>query len=185
MAAIAAKSYCEALFSIAEEEDKTKEYKEQLVFVVDTLKENKQFKAVLTHPKISRNEKKELLETIYGKEIDHMLLNFLKLLIDKNRFICLDDINRIYIKMFHTLNNIAAADIYSAQALSEDEIKRLTSMLEKKLNKNIELKLHIDEDLIAGIRIKIGDKVLDNTAKNRLQKLKETVVNADVSSEVR
>ena len=84
MAGIVSKNYCDALFALAQEDEKLDVYKEQLNVVADSVKKDDEFSAVMAHPKISKEEKKGMLETIYGKQIDHMLLNFLKLLIDKD-----------------------------------------------------------------------------------------------------
>ena len=76
MAGIVSKNYCDALFALAQEDQKLDVYKEQLNVVADSVKQDDEFRAVMAHPKISKEEKKGMLETIYGKQIDHMLLNF-------------------------------------------------------------------------------------------------------------
>ena len=96
MAGIVSKNYCDALFALAQEDQKLDVYKEQLNVVADSVKQDDEFRAVMAHPKISKEEKKGMLETIYGKQIDHMLLNFLKLLIDKGRFAKIEEIRREY-----------------------------------------------------------------------------------------
>lgn len=65
------------------------------------------------------------------------------------------------------------AYVRSAKKLGDAEISRLKSMLEKKLSKTVELKIQEDPDLLAGLRIKINDMVLDNTARSRMDNLKQ------------
>lgn len=181
MASVVAQSYADALFSIALEEGKLGLYKEQLCDIQTQLQEHPDFMRVLTHPKIAKDEKKEVLANVFEKDIEHTVCNFLKLLIDKGRFQNLSDITKEFVKRYNKENNIVVAMVKSAKALQDKEIDRLQSMLEKKLNKKVEMRLFVDEDLIAGIRIKIGDQVLDNTAKNRMDALKSLVQNADLS----
>lgn len=183
MAGIVAKSYCDALFSLALEADKLDMYKEQLVKVCESVKAERQFRAVMTHPKISKEEKKELLEVIYGKEIDHTLLNFLKLLVDKSRFCSIEDITNEYVKSYNLANDIQVVYVKSASPLQRDEVCKLKAKLEDKLHKKVDFVLSHDSDLLAGIRIKINDQIIDNTALGRLNRLKHTVLNQSETHE--
>lgn len=176
MAGIVAQSYSDALFSLAQEEQKLDVYKEQLCFVNEQVQENKEFLRVLTHPKIHKEEKKTTIAEVFGDAIDHTLLNFLKLLIDKGRFQNLNDITKEFMKRYNEVNNIVVAYVRSAKELKEEEMKRLQEMLEKKLSKHVELKCFVDPTLIAGLRIKINDMVLDNSALSRMENLKQLAV---------
>lgn len=175
MAGIAAKSYCDALFEIAKEENKLDIYKEQLLLVKDTMASDTKFVSVMNHPKIHKEEKKQLLETIYEGNIEHMLLNFLKILVDKNRFRILPDITKEFVKCYNVENHIQVVYVNSATALDDEQIAKLKVALMNKLNQKVELVLRVDEDLMAGIRIKINDQIIDNTAKNKLERLKQVV----------
>lgn len=181
MAGVVAKSYSEALFSLASEEGKLDVYKDQLCLIQEQLKENPDFMRVLTHPKIHKDEKKKMLESVFSQAVDHTVLNFLKLLVDKGRFINLADITKEFVKQYNEVNNILVAIVTSAKELSEDETKRIQEMLEKKTQKKVDMRMCINTDLIAGIRIKIGDQVLDNTAKARMERLKVLAQTSDTN----
>lgn len=173
MAGIVAQSYSDALFSLAQEEHNLDACKEQLCFVNDQMQENKAFFRVLTHPKIHKEEKRQALQNVFGSAIDHTLLNFLKLLIDKGRFQNIQEITREFVKHYNEVNDIVVAYVKSARKLQKGELKRLNTMLEKKLAKTVEMRCFVDPDLLAGIRIKINDMVLDNTALSRMDSLKQ------------
>lgn len=181
MAGIAAKSYCDALFEIAKEERKLDLYKEQLCLIKDMMIQDAKFQSVMNHPKIRKEEKKELLETVLSTHIEHMLLNFMKLLVDKNRFRILPDIAKEFVKSYNIENDIQVVYVKSARGLSEDEKVRLQETLEKKLGKTVDPVYRVDEDLMAGIRIKINDQIIDNTAKAKLERLKKTVAASEAN----
>ena len=182
MAGIAAKSYCDALFEIAKEENKLDIYKEQLCLVKDLMVQDAKFQSVMNHPKIRKEEKKELLEAVYQGRIEGMLLNFMKLLVDKNRFRILPDITKEFVKSYNIENGIQVVSIKSAQTLSVAEQNRLKETLEKKLGKTIDPVFSVDHDLMAGIRIKITDQSIDNTAKAKLDRLKKQVVASEADT---
>lgn len=170
MAGIVAKNYCDAIFTIAQEDDKLDLYKEQLMFVDFSMMEAN-FYEIIGHPKISRVQKKEMLERVFQESLDPTLLNFLKLLIDKNHFKAMHEIVKEFIKNYNEVNRIQVVYVRSAVSLKDEEIKRLSDALETKLNKKIDMRITVDEDLIAGIRVKINDMVLDNSALARLERM--------------
>lgn len=169
-------SYSDALYEIASEESKTEAYLKQLCFVEEQLCAHQDFFRILKHPGILKEQKKQSLTEVFGKELEHTVLNFLKLLIDKGRFREIPEITKEFAKRYRKENNIVIAYVTSAEPLSEKESKRISEMLEKKLSKKIELKLSVDKELIAGIRIKLNDLVLDYTALGHLEQLKHLAV---------
>ncbi len=179
MAGIAAISYSDALFALALEEEKSDLIKDQLSFVDKQMQENKEFLSLMMHPKIHKEQKKQVLQEIFVKQLDRTMLNFLKLLTDKGRFHDLHEICKEYCKRYNEENNIAVAEVCSARSLHQEEVQKIQTMLEKKLNKQVEMHIRIDEDLLAGVRIKINDVVLDHTAWNKMEHLKRLAINAD------
>lgn len=173
MASLVAKSYSDALFSLALEENQLDVFKKDVCLIDAQLKENPDFMRVLTHPKIHKDEKKQTLESVFGNVVNRMVLNFAKLLIDKSRFQSFHEITKEFIKQYNEVNQIEIAHVYTAKELDEDELQRIKHMLENKLQKTVELKVYVDPSLIAGLRIKINDMVLDNTARSRMENLKQ------------
>lgn len=173
MADTVAKAYAGALFEIAVDENKCDEYRKIMHCLKDTLDHD--FVRVLTHPKISKQEKKVCIDEVYG-QFGTVIVNFLKVLIDKNRFqyvnsIC-DEFDAIYVEHF----KIIQASVTSASELSSDEKQRLNKKLEKKFSQAVECTYAVDPSLLAGIKVKVNDVVYDNTAINRLTKMKDSIV---------
>lgn len=173
MADSVAKAYADALFEIAVDENKCDEYRKIVRCLKDTLEND--FVRVLTHPKITKQEKKACIEEVYG-QFGPILVNFLKILIDKNRFnhvnaIC-DEFDANYVEHF----KIIQASVTSARELSVDEKQRLNEKLEKKFSHSVECTYAVDESLLAGIKVRVNDMVYDNTAINRLNKMKDSIM---------
>lgn len=175
MASLGSKSYCDALFSLAQEENNLDSYKEQFTFVSESVANDAQYRAIMSHPKISKEDKKEMLDIIYGDNIHRTLLNFLKLLVDKGRFQALMDIKKEFVKSYNLANDIQVVYVKSASSLSDTESIQLKDTLEHKLQKKVDFIFSIDTDLMAGISIKINDQVIDNTALGKLHRLKYAV----------
>lgn len=173
MADSVAKVYADALFEIAVEENKCQEYRTCMRELKDTMDER--FIQLLCHPRISREEKKTCIENVYGKALDPVLLNFLRVLVDKNRFqyvmsIC-DEFDLNYVEHF----NIIQASVCSARKLSPEEKEKLKLKLEQKYQQSVECTYQIDPSLLAGIKVQVKDQIMDNTALNRLNKMKDSI----------
>lgn len=170
--------YSDALFELASDEKNWDSYKQDLIKISDTLKANPEMMTVLAHPKVTKDDKKAILASVFEGAVTLHILYFLKLLIDKNRFGGIFDIVKAFIAQYNEAFGIVVAHVSTAHALDEQERADLIKMLETKTKKKIELVIRVDESLLAGIRIKIKDEVLDNTAKTRLYRMRNTVNSA-------
>lgn len=175
MAGLVAKGYGDALFEIGLELNRLDQFKKECGVVCSTM--TPELMRIFNHPKLRKQEKKELLEKIYGKEVDHMLLNYMKYMIDKNRFSKFKETVEEFEALYNDHNHITVAYVASAVELNDDEKKRVSAMLEQKMNQKVECKWSVNKELLAGLRIKINDQILDNSAANRLARLREEVVN--------
>lgn len=182
MDSLMAQGYSAALYEIACDENKSAEYKRELAEVESTLHAYPDLLLVLNHPKIEKAEKKAMLEKIFQDNISHTLLNFLKLLLDKSRFRSIFDIIHAFTSLYNDEHGIEIAHVTSAKELSSEEVEEVKQMLEKKLNKHVELVMRVDASLLAGLRVKINDEVIDNTAKSRLTRLKHGVLNSSLQT---
>lgn len=174
-----AKSYSEALFELAVEENKLTLMKDELIQIDEVLKEHTELRKVLSHPSIEKKDKKQMLLNIFDG-MDMHVSNFIRLLIDKNRFMNFSDIVKEFVNLYNKENNIQIAYVYSATTLADDELTRLQAMLETKTKKTIQLVCKVDEALIAGVKVKINDDIYDNTIATKLSKMKEAVVKTTV-----
>lgn len=185
MAGLVAHNYADAMFEIAQEEKKLDAYMSQISSIMTSLDAEPEFMRLLAHPKMDKEQKKTMLEAVYGKVIDKTVLNFMKLLIDKSRFSHFMEIGLVFHDLYNEECGIEVAYVTTAKPLTETESKKITKILEDKIQKKVELVIVVDESLMAGIRVKIGDQVIDNTASTRLANLKEMVVRSENTNEAR
>ncbi len=176
MAGVVATNYGEALFSLAMEENRLDAIKESLLLIDETIKANKELSLVLKHPKIEKEDKKEVLLKIFS-DADSYVKNFMRLLVDKNRFGQFSEMVKVYVHLYNEHHQIEVAYVESATKLSDQQLADMQVMLEKKLSKKVEMKVSVNENLIAGVRVKIKDEILDNSAASRLERMKKEVVN--------
>ena len=166
--------YATALFELSNEGGMLNEYQQQAQFLCDTLTGDDAI-SILVHPRISANEKYAFLTKTYGDRIHHDLMNFMKLVVSKNREAFLVPALTKLIEMIRVHNNQTTAKVVSAVPLTDEQANRLTEVLSRKLNKQVDVTVLVDPSQIAGLSIHVDGYFLDRTVKTMLKDLKETV----------
>lgn len=173
MASLVAKSYAQALFEIAQEEQRLDEYRNTLHEIKILFEENTSLMDVLKHPQIHKQEKKDLIMDLFKTECDQMILNFMCLLIDRNRIHLLFDMVKGYDGFYRQAKGIKKAIVSSAYPLTNNQREQLLAMLMKKTGCQIELEEVVDASLIAGMKVQVEDTILDHSAKMALATMKQ------------
>ena len=165
--------YANALYELGKESNKIDVFMVQLKELSQVWNEEKDFILALNHPKIKTAEKKEWLTSLFKDKIDKMLFQFLLVLAEHGVASNVPEVYEAFILCYREDKQIEEVMVESATTLSESQIKALKEMLEKKLNKKIELAIKVDSSLIAGLRVRAQDIVLDNTLVAKLDRMKE------------
>jgi len=124
---------------------------------------------------LSWGEWLKLYESLSERPLLESEQRFFSLLHRSKRLELLPEIQILYELLRSQSLGVLVVKVSSAQTLSAAEIQTLQKSLETKFLKSIELKFQVDPSLIAGLRLQIGDWVLDNTIKNRLDQLRQTL----------
>ena len=128
---------------------------------------------VFRHPCLSGAEKRSLLGAAVGKSISKMTLRFLELLIDKKRFGLLPQIAAEAGKVLDEEKGLLRATVRTAQPLTSEQAEVLKARLSRFSGKNVELEVGVDEGLLAGVSVRLGDWVLDASLQGRLRRMGE------------
>ena len=174
------KSYAIALFDLANEAKQLEKYQEETKAISNILKDNKDFLNLLTNQFINKDDKKQLLDNVFKGKVEGMILNFLKLLVDKQRFNLSVEIFQEFNSLANDYRGIKEGILYTASSLEEAKIKAIEAKVAQKIGKKVELTMVIDETLIGGFKVVISDLVIDNSIKNKLESLKNDLVEEKV-----
>lgn len=129
------------------------------------------FNSVMENPSIPNETKFDIIDEIFKNKINDKLINFLKILIEKKRFNELNQIIQSYSNKTDNINNIKRVEVISAIDLTDEQKMRINEKLHTRLQKNIIANWTTDENIIGGLIIKIDDDIIDNSLKNKLEKL--------------
>ena len=170
---VIADRYAQALFEVGEETQTTSELYQELKQLVDILNENKDLYNFLKSPLIGREDKKNVMNNIFEDQLSKNMNNFLKIVIDKDRISVIENIQESYKSLLNDKNNILEGTAITAVALNEKEIKDLEKNLSTKYNKNVTLTNVVDETILGGVLVKLGNEEIDGTIRTRLSRMKK------------
>jgi F-type H+-transporting ATPase subunit delta len=172
-----AKRYADALFTL------TKEYNadvhiinNQLKEISDSLNQSEELSQLMNNPTLSNDEKKDVIISLLEGKVDVIILRFIKLLIEKNRFAAFNEISNAFEIKVNENDNIQKVYVTSAIEMREELKNKLKDKLAQKLNKNIDLIMEVNSNIIAGLVIKINDNVIDMSLNNRFEEMKKEMI---------
>ena len=163
--------YSKAIFDIAEEKNQVKEIYELLNSAMVLYRIDKGFKNFIRNPLISNEEKKLVLNEIFGKDNSDNL-NILLYILDKGRINCIKYIVAEYLKIYYRKNRILDVRATFTKELTEEQKKKLIDKLSQKTGKEINLEIKIDKNILGGGIIRIGDKIIDGSIRRELDNWK-------------
>ena len=177
MAKLISKTYGEALFELAIEEQKLDELFCEVKEVRDILRENPDFGKLLNHPKIPREDKVKVAEETFKGRVSNELTGFLVLIIEKDRSHELDEIFSYFIDRVKEEKRIGTAYVTTAVELDKaTQMKVRQRLLETTAYKEMEMNYIVDVSMIGGMVIRIGDRVIDTSITNKLNELKKQLM---------
>lgn len=164
--------YAEALIQAARATKKIDIVIKDLVTIVSLFKKYPVLKFYLEHPLIALNDKQVATKTVFSNFIDSVTLNFLLVLVEKNRIDCLNAIIRKFTSSLSEILQISLASVTSAVSLTADQKSSLLSTL-KTYCKATEVKLlcTVDPEILAGLKIQIDSQMIDLSVEGQMKKL--------------
>ena len=173
----AARVYAEALFDVAKEKGRLDAIRDELGQFADSLDSNRELQTFFFSPYFSTAEKIDgLVRAIDGA--DPELTNFLELLIEKHRMPEVFRIRRRLDELWKHENRRIEVTVTSAVELEPAVVEKIGEEIERQTGQEVELASRVDDGVIGGIVLQVGNMVLDASIHSRLEKLRKSVARA-------
>lgn len=171
-----AKKYAKALLLRAKEQGDFDRIYNDIVFISETIKENKQLSLVLLNPVITVDDKKEILKKLFSIHVTELTLDFMYLLIESSRLDCFNEIIDCYNQLKNEEQNIITPIIISAVELSNEQKLQVVSKIEQKTKKKVLPQYSIDPEIIGGIIIEIDDRIVDCSLLAKFKNMRKQLI---------
>jgi F-type H+-transporting ATPase subunit delta len=173
---IVAARYALALFQIANETNTIDQVEEELILVQTVTKDNPELLNVLTHPKVLLEKKKSILSEAFAS-LSQPVLNTLLILVERQRINVIPELAGHFMKLANEKRGTEDATVYSVRLLKQDELSALSDTFAKKIGKtSLRLRNVIDQDLIGGVKLRIGNRIYDGSISGKLERIERQLV---------
>ena len=167
-----AEPYAQALMSVAQQNNLTEQFGENIRSLLSLLQDSEQLENFLANPFVNPEDKKAVLRRVLGEETNSYLRNFILLLVDRRRILLLEPICQQYLALLRQLNQTVLAEVTSAVELSESQQQAVREKVIAMTNaRQVEIENKLDSDLIGGVIIKVGSQVIDASIRGQLRRL--------------
>ena len=169
--------YAKVLFNTATKNNIAGDVREGLIAITKIAKSVPEFNHILFTKNTSRLDKKNIISNVLKDKTSSLVVELLMILIENDEVQLLGNITSKYTHLMNASSVELDVSITSNTELTKDKLESIKDSLAKKLDKQINIKNNVDECLIGGVQLRIGNTIIDNSLSNKLQKLKNNLKN--------
>ena len=169
--------YSRSLFEVASEKGDLDRVHEELGQFADALSEDRDMQVFFFSPYFSSQEKKEGIQKMIDGA-DENFLRFLELLAERHRMPAIFRIRREFDDLWRKQNKLLPVTVTSAIELDPELVKEIGKRIEEQTGQSVELASKVDPEVLGGLKLQVGNMVLDASVRNRLEQLRKQVAKA-------
>ncbi|HFS68068.1 MAG TPA: ATP synthase F1 subunit delta [Flavobacteriia bacterium] len=167
----AALRYAKAALSLAKQQNKQEKINQDMQLIDQTISDSKELQSFLNDPTFKAEEKLKTINAVFGDKIDAVTKGIIKLLIQNKRLNLLPFVAKQYQNLYKKSQNVASAVVTSAVPLTNTLKDKILQKIKKETNKDVSLENVIDDTIIGGFVLQIGDKQIDASVSGKLNNL--------------
>jgi F-type H+-transporting ATPase subunit delta len=172
-----ARVYADALFEVARNKDKLDRIRDELSEFAEAVQHDRDMQVFLFSPYFSSAEKRQGIERAV-RDADPEFVNFLELLIEKHRMPLIFRVQRRFEELWKEERRKLDVTLTSAVQLDPQVVEKVGAEIEKQTGRSVELRSSVDEDILGGLVLQVGNMVLDASVRNRLEALRKNIARA-------
>jgi len=164
--------YAKALFTSAKEKKSLDKIKDDISLIFQACNTVPEIEGFLNSPVVTPSQKIKGLSKIFENKVSDLTISFLKLVVNNKRESSLKDICRNFLDQYRSNNNIKSVVISSVKPINEKQRTQFVNFVEKEFKVKADITEVIDESLIGGFILRVGDKQYDTSISNKLKQIR-------------
>jgi F-type H+-transporting ATPase subunit delta len=169
--------YAEALFDLARERDAVAAIRGELDALVEAAERSPELARLLERPDLPAEQKLTALRAVLGDELSQVVMALLAALVNHSRGEAVDEVAAAYGELADESAGVLRAEAMTVLPLSQDQQERMVAALRRVTGKQIRLEARVDPRVLAGVRLRVGNELMDGSAAGRLASLREELIN--------
>ena len=165
-----ARPYADALFQVAVKGDMNQAV--QQIDALAVIAADPQMRRLADNPKVEAAQVFDVMNSVLGQPLSDSSKNLVKTLIDNGRLSVLPEIAAQFRVRVNARSGVSQATVYSAFPIDAAQLGEVVGALEKRFGRKLSASVELEPELIGGVRVVVGDEVLDTSVRSRLQQMK-------------
>ena len=161
-------TYAQAVFELSEQSQSIDVLKNDFDILTGLIAQSKELEAMLNSPSFHEEDKKRLIDEVFSGKLNELTVNLLMVAIEHNRARFLPQIIARYNELWEARNGLHRVKVMVSKAMDNAEIEKLKENIAAAISGRVKLEVVVNPSIIGGIVIRYGDKVIDNSIRNRL-----------------
>ncbi len=168
----AALRYAKAVINLAKDQKNTAEVNDNMLLIAQTISENEDLKTFLNNPVLKANAKIKVLDSLFSTKVNTITQGVIKILVSNKRLMLLPFVAKQYTLLFDKLQGVEIAKVTTAIPLTDDLKSKVLSKVKELTNKDVTVENIVDESIVGGFILQVGDKQFDASIKGKLNNLR-------------
>ena len=166
--------YAKSLLTLVIENNSLEETLEDMKLILAVCSENRDLTLLLKSPVVKSDKKLSILSDVFSKSITELTMTFINIITSKKREKFLEGIAGSFVSLYKSHKNIETVSLTTACTIDENTKSEILKYIKKNRKSEVELTEVINEDIIGGLIIRIGDKQLDASVSKNIKELKKS-----------
>jgi F-type H+-transporting ATPase subunit delta len=172
--------YAEALISLIEDSSELDGVNQELKAVAEVVTDNFTFRTFLEAPNVRTEDKLALFEKVFGDKVHSLVMDYLKLLVHKDRIDHLGESAKQFQRLVEARRNQVRVKVVTAVPLPVDVADRLKRTLDGAISMDCILENKVDAKILGGVIVQLGDRVVDGSIRTGLDEMKKSLMAAAI-----
>ena len=168
-----ARTYAQALFELGRDQGELEALADELDELGELLVGQPALRELIASPAIARQERAGLIQRLFQGQVSPTMYRFLQVVTRKGRLGSLPGIVQAFSDLMTDHRGLVEVDVFVAQRLDDAAAREVATRIGEVLGKEVVLHQYVDEELIGGLKIRVGDKLIDGSVANQLKLLRE------------
>jgi F-type H+-transporting ATPase subunit delta len=171
-----ASRYAEALFEVARGRGAVEAVRKELEALLGLAEATPALRALLERPDLGADQKLEALRSAFGDEVSDIVVALLDALLERGRGDHVAEVAAVYDELADDAAGLVRAEARTAAPLTDSQRERLVAALGRITERQVKLEERIDPEVLAGVRVLVGDRLIDGSAAGRLERMREQLM---------
>ena len=168
--------YAQGLYKVALKEENVTQFSVRLHSIMNILKSVPELNQLFITRRVQIEDKMVMLKNILGDKISGIEMDLIVLLTENGHMLLYGEVLERFDYLLDKKSEITQVQITSSTRLPDDEVQKISLTIENKIQKKLNVKMDTDTSLMGGIKLRVGNTLIDGSVSNRLQKMRDTLI---------